>query len=304
MRNGANWSPPGKHPRFPFLHEQPNIVRTMHILVVNDRRSEVWFIERVLQKLGLSVESAFDGVEALQKVEQSVPSLVILDTIMPKMDGYTFYKILRTGAKTSSIPVIVATDKGREYEIPKLSEPAPKSLLAAKQRTPGLPAGQTIFVNKPINPEDLENQIRCVINRDCGNHDEIPAARRSRVLIIDDDEQFCARIVQSLQELGIQTFFASGGLAGLSKLKENTPDFVILDTILPELNGLQVLRYIKQHFDIPVMMIPGRAEADLLNQALRFGADCYMIKPFEPDTLAGFIQKKLKRREIQAQPVS
>lgn len=268
----------------------------MHILIVNDRHSEVWFIQRVLQKLNLDVDTAFDGEEGLRKINGSIPGLIVLDTIMPKMDGYSFYQKLSAKQETAQIPVLLITDKGEHFETPKLFAAPPKPMLSSKSRVPEFVRGTILFLNKPIEPEDLEQKVRQLLNT-VGKTDANRAAaeRRPRVLIIDDDKSLSAKVVLALQAIQVEATTAAGGLDGLSLIRKDLPDMIILDTILPELNGLQILQYIKQHYQIPVMMIPGKAEADLLNKALLCGADSYLIKPFEPEVLAAFVQKKLTR---------
>ncbi|MEE8413463.1 MAG: response regulator, partial [Dehalococcoidales bacterium] len=76
-----------------------------HVLIIDDRHSEVWFIERVLQKLGYEVSMAFDGLEGLSHIKERAPDLIILDTIMPKMDGYKVYQNLKMNPDTADIPV-------------------------------------------------------------------------------------------------------------------------------------------------------------------------------------------------------
>jgi DNA-binding response OmpR family regulator len=268
----------------------------MHVLIVNDRHSEVWFIQRVLQKMELDVDTAFDGEEGLRKLSGSIPGLIVLDTIMPKMDGYAFYQKLNGKHDTAQIPVLLITDKGEQFEKPKLLSVPTKTLLSARSRTPEFPRGNILFLNKPIQPDDLERKVHLLLNPTIKINDIHPAAlRRPLVLIIDDDISLTTSAARALQAIGVDTITAAGGLAGLNRAKEDSPDMVVLDTILPELNGLQVLQYIKQHCQVPVMMIPGKAEADLLNKALLCGADSYLIKPFEPESLASFVQNKLIR---------
>ena len=81
----------------------------------------------------------------------------------------------------------------------------------------------------------------------------------------------------------------------LQKIKEEKPDLIILDTIMPGLNGLQVLQYVRQYSKVPVIMIPGQLEADLLVKALVTGAEAYLIKPFNPKDLLTLIRRKLRK---------
>ena len=116
---------------------------------------------------------------------------------------------------------------------------------------------------------------------------------KARVLIVDDRRSEVWFIERVLQKEGFDIVNAFDGLEGLQKVEEERPDLIILDTIMPELDGLQVLHYVRQHSTVPVIMIPGTLEADLLREALFNGADGYVIKPFTPTDLLALIRRKL-----------
>lgn len=271
------------------------------VLIIDDRQSEVWFIERVLQKMGLSVMAAGDGEEGLKIISESMPQLIILDTIMPRMDGYTFYQRLISNQGTAKIPVLLLSDKDETYEKSRLFPPKKNVLSSSRSRPQECSRANLEYIFKPINPEELERKANYLLQNPVQEIASPCSNRRPHVLIIDDDVQLTNKCITALQQIGVDAAAAAGGLVGLGKVKEYSPDLIVLDTILPELNGLQVLQYIKQHYSIPVMMIPGKSEADLLNKALIHGADSYLIKPFEAASLVTFIQKKLeKMRKLQA----
>ena len=118
---------------------------------------------------------------------------------------------------------------------------------------------------------------------------------KSRILLIDDDVSLVQHIESTLRQEGLDVCIAFDGLEGLQKIKEEKPDLIILDTIMPGLNGLQVLQYVRQYSKVPVIMIPGQLEADLLVKALVTGAEAYLIKPFNPKDLLTLIRRKLRK---------
>ena len=121
---------------------------------------------------------------------------------------------------------------------------------------------------------------------------------KARVLIIDDRRSEVWFIERVLQKEDFDIISAFDGLEGLQKIKEEKPDLIILDTIMPGLNGLQLLQYVRQYSKIPTIMIPGQLEADLLIKALVNGAEAYLIKPFEPEDLVALIRRKLKKPQF------
>lgn len=272
------------------------------VLIIDDRHSEVWFMERVLQKLGYDVGRAFDGLEGLKNIKEQAPDLIILDTVMPKMDGYRVYQNLKINPDTADIPVLILTDRGEVYERSKLTAAHRKAMPAGKKnRALVNRAAKLDFLYKPVKSEDLARQVDNLLRADTqSTEDQALTGDRPRILIVDDDISLVRIIESVLREEGMDVITAFNGLAGLQKAKEELPDLIILDTIMPQLNGLQVLQNLRQHNRIPVVMIPGQAEADLLNKALVAGADGFVIKPFNPKTLLGFVKRKLKTPGLQA----
>jgi DNA-binding response OmpR family regulator len=271
----------------------------IYILIIDDRQSEFWFMERILQKLGYEVAGAIDGFEGLARVKERIPDLIILDTIMPRMDGYKVYQTLVSNADTAGIPVLMVTDKGESYERNKLSLLSRGGISAIKKSQP-LPRGKMAFLNKPIISEELTGQLEFLF-ADCGTPAPAePVSGRPRILIIDDDYSLVQIMKTVLEQNGIEVTVAFNGLDGINRVRAETPDMIILDTVMPQLNGLQVLQYLNQHYQVPVMMIPGPAEADLLQKALISGAESYLIKPFTPDNLVAFVKRKLKAPKVGA----
>lgn len=92
------------------------------ILVVDDERDIVEVIQMSLQKNGYSVETAYDGVEALEKIESDKPDLVVLDIMLPKLDGYSVNLKLKENPETENLPVIVITGRGHLKELLQIRE--------------------------------------------------------------------------------------------------------------------------------------------------------------------------------------
>ena len=116
------------------------------ILVVDDQRSNVEMLAGVLKGRGYTVDSALDGQEALERVRQVRPDLVVSDILMPNVDGYDLCRRLRAAPETALLPVILVT-----------------SLDAHGERIKGLEAGADDFLHKPINWEELFARVRSLL---------------------------------------------------------------------------------------------------------------------------------------------
>jgi len=127
------------------------------ILVVDDNQSLVRLLEGVLKRNGYDVLTAFDGVEGLRAARRHKPDLVILDIVMPKMDGYEVCRELQQDSETASIPVIMLTVKGQVDE-PVIGE---TSLGArVQERLAGFEVGALDFISKPVKAADLLDRVR------------------------------------------------------------------------------------------------------------------------------------------------
>ena len=108
------------------------------ILVVDDERHIVRLVEVNLQRAGYEVLTAYDGVEALEKIKADKPEMIILDVMMPRMDGFEVLKDLRANPDTKDIPVIMLTAKAQDADIFK-----------------GWSSGVDSYLTKPFNPREL-----------------------------------------------------------------------------------------------------------------------------------------------------
>src|SRR5881275_808751 len=101
-----------------------------------------------------------------------------------------------------------------------------------------------------------------------------------RILVIDDDEQLGSAVRRALAYEGYQVTLARDGTEGLRQAREQAPDLVVLDVLMPGLDGLEVCRRLRAGGDIPILMLTARDEVADRVQGLDAGADDYLVKPF------------------------
>lgn len=121
--------------------------------------------------------------------------------------------------------------------------------------------------------------------------------KRPLILAVDDEEPLLKLLRVNLALEGYHVVTASNGISALELLEEYKPELVILDIMMPELDGFQVLSLVRQRSDIPVIMLTARCEATTLRDALFLGADDYVIKPFSILELMARVRAKLRRAE-------
>ena len=116
-----------------------------------------------------------------------------------------------------------------------------------------------------------------------------------QILIIDDDQELTELLVEFLNDFKYQTHVCHTPLSGLDYLEKNEVDLVLLDIMLPEMDGFQVLRKIREKSETPVMMLTAKGDVADKVVGLELGADDYLPKPFEPRELVARIQSILRR---------
>jgi two-component system alkaline phosphatase synthesis response regulator PhoP/two-component system response regulator VicR len=117
------------------------------ILAVDDERHIVRLIQVNLERAGYQVVTAFDGPEALKKVESERPDLVVLDVMMPKMDGFEVLKRLQANPETREVPVIMLTAKAQDADVFR-----------------GWASGVSAYLTKPFNPLELITFVKRIFS--------------------------------------------------------------------------------------------------------------------------------------------
>lgn len=117
------------------------------------------------------------------------------------------------------------------------------------------------------------------------------------VLIIDDDRELCALMKKCVEQENLSAFVAYGGLEGLRLAAENSADcsLIILDVMMPDLDGFQVLRKIRENSNVPVLMLTAKSDEEDKVSGLRLGADDYLTKPFGINELMARINSLIRR---------
>lgn len=117
----------------------------------------------------------------------------------------------------------------------------------------------------------------------------------SKILIVDDDENICELITLYLEKEGFNVVCANDGLEALELYKEEQPDLIILDIMLPGIDGKEVCKRIKKKDDIPILMLSAKAETFDKVLCLELGADDYVVKPFEAKELIARVKAIIRR---------
>src|SRR5512137_1186507 len=120
---------------------------------------------------------------------------------------------------------------------------------------------------------------------------------RRRILVVDDEERMVRFIRMNLEHDGFQVAEAFNGRQAVQKLRDVSPDLILLDVMMPDLDGFEVLQMIREVSNVPVIMLTAKGEEDDRVRGLELGADDYVTKPFSPRELISRAKAVLRRTE-------
>jgi DNA-binding response OmpR family regulator len=122
------------------------------------------------------------------------------------------------------------------------------------------------------------------------------------ILLVEDDELIVDSVRYGLEHAGFQVLTALDGATGLALAREKQPDIVLLDVLLPVLDGFQVCRLLRNESKVPIIMLTARGEEPDKVIGLELGADDYVVKPFGMRELVARIRAQLRRSEMESEP--
>lgn len=230
------------------------------IIIVDDEVDMVRLLTIELEIEGFEVSAAHDGQAGLELIRRLKPDLVLLDVMIPRMDGYEVLRAVKADPGIRHIPVIMLTAKGLMGDVCQ-----------------GLEAGADDYIAKPFHPGLLVNRIRRILKQ--------PGAvdlGKMRILIIEDNEIERRLWAAGLESIKCQVYKAEDGEKGVRLAQEVIPHLIVCDIMLPGMDGFAVLESLKQAEatrTIPVVMLTAKGAGDEIDKALALGAEDYIVKP-------------------------
>ena len=215
-------------PRPGAAHAAPSGSPT--ILVVDDDQTVREVMERFLAREGFSVVTANGGHEGLRLARELHPAAITLDVMMPDLDGWSVLAAIKGDPELADIPVILI------------------SIVEEKNR--GYALGATDYMIKPVDRKRLTGVLHNICDA-VGRH----------ALLVDDDDMMRRGIRLALEQEGWQVAEAENGRVGLARLAETRPDVIVLDLMMPEMDGFEFLDEMRgrsEWRDIPVLVVTAR----------------------------------------------
>jgi two-component system KDP operon response regulator KdpE len=126
---------------------------------------------------------------------------------------------------------------------------------------------------------------------------------RQRILVVDDEPRMIHFIRLNLEHDGFEVMDADSGVTALEQHRDQLPDLILLDVMMPELNGFETLKLIREISNVPVIMLTAKGEEEDRVKGLELGADDYITKPFSPRELVSRVRAVLRRTQMPSTPI-
>lgn len=269
------------------------MAKQKRILIADDDEGLVEAAAKRFESLGLRVDRAYDGMAALEKIDQHEPDLIILDVNMPGGSGLGVCKMLSRDASLRTIPVIVLTGR-KDPETIRLCRELHAHYL---QKSPDMwsrlePLAADLlgldFAERAASAGSRPQRARSA----AAGEDPRPA-----VLCVDDDREFADSLKRRLEPHGVEVVQAFAGMDGYCTAFARPVQAIILDCRLPEGDGEYVLRRLKENpvtQHVPVIVLTCAQDRALERRMYNLGAVQFFSKPVDWDELWAELERHLQ----------
>lgn len=274
-----------------------------HLLVADDDPLFVSLMTEILGSAGYLVTSALDGETTLQMIEQAMPDLLLLDLLLPGVDGWEILRILRAQATTRDLPILAITSLG----------------ALDAERT--LALGADDYLSKPISVSVLTDTVNRLIataerrRREAEAEkvaEELLSARpaaggqaervRPRILIVEDNPVNMELMMELLERGRYEIHACGDGREMMRLVKVHRPDLILLDINLPHIDGLTLTRMLREDPEtrpVTIVAISAYSVAGDEEQILQAGCDGFISKPIDTrsflQTISMFLARGISR---------
>lgn len=276
---------------------------TARILVVDDIAANLRLLEVKLLNEYYEVAVAASGPEALALVQRWMPDIVLLDVMMPGMDGYEVCRRLKASHATAHVPVVMIT-----------------ALTDQSERVRGLDAGADDFLSKPVDDTMLFARLRALLRvkqvldawrlrsetaRELGFEAKagpVAAVAGARALVVDADPPETDRISDVLRMEQIEVAACRDPLAAWNALLDETYDVVLLSLSIDGGDSLRFasrLRAEAMTRELPVVLIGDQAQKGLVLRGFDLGANDHVLRPVDPNELRARVRNQIRRKRYQ-----
>lgn len=236
------------------------------ILIIEDEQILGDILLNKLYEEGYNAYWELNGEDGMKKMREVKPELVLLDILMPKKDGYEVLEEMGRDAELKQIPVVVISNSGQPVEIERILK------LGAKD----------YIVKAQFSPDEVLEKVKKYLG-DAEQTTAAPPGKTAKIklLVVEDDPFLSSLAAGRLQKEGYKVSVAADGTQALKLIAEETPDLVLLDIIMPGMNGFEVLKTMKADpamKDISVVIFSNLGQDHEIEEGKKLGADDFLVK--------------------------
>jgi DNA-binding response OmpR family regulator len=263
------------------------------VLIVDDSAAVRADLRGLFTSAGFSTLLCGGLVGARKALAEDRFELIILDVFLQDGDGVDLLRELRAEERTAQVPVLLLSSE-----------------TAVDARVRGMRGGANDYVGKPYDPAFLLKRARELMGLKPGAADSDPktaAAVGRRVLVVDDSATFLHAVVEELRKDGHELICASSAEEALPLLKTQPVDCILMDLVLPGMDGISVARFIRADprlATVPLLMFTARFESQKMADALAVGVDAFCPKGSDLTLLRAQVRNLLRRRAAEAEPAA
>ncbi len=266
------------------------------ILIVEDEANNLDVAQRIVRAAGHEPLTAVDGIAALEVARAEHPDALLVDLLLPRLDGWSVTRTLREEPWASRIPIIAVS-----------------ALATRADRERAIEAGCDDFVSKPYAPAELravltryfpEGQAARVAEKAdaAGTRPAVAPERLGKVLVVDDEPANLELLSRRLQAIGCETLVALSGTQAVEIATRELPDLILMDVMMPGMDGWQATRVLKSDpltAPIPVIFVTARDHAQDVAKGFEVGGTMYVHKPFEPVEIHARVRSAIFTKRLQ-----
>ncbi len=273
----------------------PNDIQSFKVLACDDNETARFIIKETIETFGFDIKTVKSGKECIEELKKNSYELLIIDWLMPEMDGMEAVKLIKDDRTISSIPILMVSSFGNEEVIQKLNE-----------------LGVSHFIAKPYTYSTMFDTIMNIFGKDIRTartrvekgkkyENELRKIAGATILLAEDNEINQQVATELLEDAGFAVDIANNGQEALDKIKvSGVPSrysLVFMDLQMPVMDGYtatEEIRKLKKYDDLPIVAMTADAMMGVKEKCLEKGMNDMVTKPIDPDEMFGVMVKWVK----------
>ncbi len=234
---------------------------TKKILIIEDDTTLGDILVKKLEETGYEATLVVDGAEGLEMIKTMSPDLVLLDIVLPSLNGYEILEAKKNSESIANIPVVIISNSGQPVEL---------------QRTIELGA-RDYFIKAELDPDEIIEKVQSLAPL----REDLTTLEGKTVLLIEDDSFLSDVLSKKLSNESATILNATTGEEAVELVQSNKPDIILLDLVLPGMNGFETLQKIREAENTRnthIIILSNLSQQEDIERAKSLGADTFLVK--------------------------